>query len=68
MDRTGPTGRNPLEIRRAFARSRLEAEVMAATYEILVPTPRRQLRSCCDAMQRLSRGATLQERRFAAGA
>jgi len=68
MDRTGPTGRNPLEIRRAFARSRLEAEAMAATYEILVPTPRRQLPSCRDAMERLSVRPTLQETRFAAGA
>lgn len=38
MDREEPTGRNPLRTRRAFVRSRLEAEFEACAYEILVPT------------------------------
>jgi hypothetical protein len=36
-------GRPPLEVRREFFGSRLEAQVLVRTYELVVPVVRRQL-------------------------
>jgi len=41
MDRIEPSSKNPLSVRRGFSRSRLEGELAAWAYEIVVPEVRK---------------------------
>jgi hypothetical protein len=43
MDRTGLDGRNPTKVQRGFVCSRLEGQVMAGVYELLVPAYRQAI-------------------------
>jgi hypothetical protein len=43
MDRRGLEGRNPTKVQRGFVCSRLEGQVMARVYELLVPASRQVL-------------------------
>jgi hypothetical protein len=62
-------GRPPLEVRREFFGSRLEAQVLVRTYELVVPMVRRQLATAAASWtESLPAECRMERRRIAQGA